>query len=314
MIIGNPITLGGSGKSKLPEGYTELPYIESTGTQYIDTGFKPNQNTRVVCKAICKVDGSTNWLFAARESASSKTFGFAASTSDCYIVFYNTGSVKLNSNLNSDGIIEVDCNKGVTTLTANGLTGSVTGASGTFASDYNLVLFGGNTKDTVTCGSVTIYSCQIYDNETLVRDFVPCTNESGEVGLYDLVNKVFYGNAGSGVFYTPFSTAPVLLWTNASPTSSFPIQIVAVNGSGRSGYIVESRYGTTISHTSKSFVNIGSPAVAGVMNTDLNGLASREIVSSSNSEVRFGRGYDEMGYYNDNSCIPIRIWGVNFTI
>ena len=33
---------------KLPSGYTELEYIQSSGTQYIDTGFKPNQDTRVV--------------------------------------------------------------------------------------------------------------------------------------------------------------------------------------------------------------------------------------------------------------------------
>jgi hypothetical protein len=31
----------------LPEGYTQLDYIESTGTQYIDTGFKPNQDTKI---------------------------------------------------------------------------------------------------------------------------------------------------------------------------------------------------------------------------------------------------------------------------
>ena len=32
----------------LPDGYTQLKYIESTGTQYINTGFKPNQDARVV--------------------------------------------------------------------------------------------------------------------------------------------------------------------------------------------------------------------------------------------------------------------------
>ena len=47
---------------------------------------------------------------------------------------------------------------------------------------------------------MNLYSCQIYDNGTLVRDFVPCINGSGEVGLYDLVGKQFYGNAGTGVF------------------------------------------------------------------------------------------------------------------
>ena len=32
----------------LPSGHKPLEYIESSGTQYIDTGFIPNQDTRVV--------------------------------------------------------------------------------------------------------------------------------------------------------------------------------------------------------------------------------------------------------------------------
>ena len=32
----------------MPSGYTEVEYIESTGTQYIDTGFTPNQDTRML--------------------------------------------------------------------------------------------------------------------------------------------------------------------------------------------------------------------------------------------------------------------------
>ena len=35
----------------LPSGYTRLEYIKSSGTQYINTGFNPNQNTRVVVDA-----------------------------------------------------------------------------------------------------------------------------------------------------------------------------------------------------------------------------------------------------------------------
>ena len=38
------------------------------------------------------------------------------------------------------------------------------------------------------------------DKNVLVRDFTPCKNPSGEVGLYDYVTKQFYGNAGSGTF------------------------------------------------------------------------------------------------------------------
>ena len=32
----------------LPSGYTQLEYIESTGTQYIDTGIKANLNTKAI--------------------------------------------------------------------------------------------------------------------------------------------------------------------------------------------------------------------------------------------------------------------------
>ena len=35
---------------RLPEGYTELKYIETTGTQHIDTGIIPNQDTRIICE------------------------------------------------------------------------------------------------------------------------------------------------------------------------------------------------------------------------------------------------------------------------
>ena len=33
--------------SRLPYGYTELVYIQSSGTQYIDTGLKPTSTMRV---------------------------------------------------------------------------------------------------------------------------------------------------------------------------------------------------------------------------------------------------------------------------
>ena len=47
---------------------------------------------------------------------------------------------------------------------------------------------------------IKLYSCQIYDNGTLVRDFVPCQTTDGTIGLWDDVNSVFYGNAGTGTF------------------------------------------------------------------------------------------------------------------
>ena len=45
-----------------------------------------------------------------------------------------------------------------------------------------------------------VYGFKIYKNGTLVRDFIPCKNASGAVGLWDRVHSVFYANAGTGAF------------------------------------------------------------------------------------------------------------------
>ena len=45
-----------------------------------------------------------------------------------------------------------------------------------------------------------LYYAQLYSGDSSIRDFLPCKNASGAVGLYDLVGKQFYGNAGTGTF------------------------------------------------------------------------------------------------------------------
>lgn len=46
-----------------------------------------------------------------------------------------------------------------------------------------------------------LFSCQMYDGSTLVRDFVPCyTTANTEIWLYDIVNNTFYTNQWGGTF------------------------------------------------------------------------------------------------------------------
>lgn len=42
---------GGTDRVKLPDGYTQVEYIQSSGTQYIDTGHYATQNTKVTADA-----------------------------------------------------------------------------------------------------------------------------------------------------------------------------------------------------------------------------------------------------------------------
>ena len=180
----------------LPEGYTLLSYIESSGTQYIDTGFMPNQDTRVVCNCDYVATSSASWLFGVRVSSGQSAFAFLAYSNKFRTDYANSYDKYFSADITN--VSRIDKNKGTTIV--NG-TETIVDTYTAFDGQYNLALLAINTAGTISGYSVAkIYSCQIYDNGTLVRDYVPCINASGEFGLYDKVNSQFYGNAGSGAF------------------------------------------------------------------------------------------------------------------
>ena len=58
----------------------------------------------------------------------------------------------------------------------------------------------GSSTPSMYYGTAKYRGCKIYDNGTLVRDMIPCKDPDGNIGMYDTVNAVFYGNAGTGEF------------------------------------------------------------------------------------------------------------------
>lgn len=182
----------------LPSGYTKLAYIQSTGTQWVDTGFKPNQNARIKmdCNVISFNSGDA-FLFGARIASGNTAFCLAADDANTrWFALY--GNAVQNPTGTCTGKHSIDFNQNVLTLDGKNSTFAKT----TFQLSYNLLLFATITNGNVDSqrGQMAIYSCQIYDNGTLVRDFLPCINPSRAVGLYDLVGRKFYGNAGTGTF------------------------------------------------------------------------------------------------------------------
>ena len=183
----------------LPSGFTKLAYIQSTGTQYIDTGFKHNQNTRVVMHVKPVSITANAWAFEGRTSSDCRkgVFFYYSSGSLWNADYYDSNGRKSFSGISSTADLNIDYDKN--TCTVNGV--SVNFTAKTFQSTFNLTLLACNTGGSVAGYlSAKLYSCQIYDNDVLVRDFVPCINASGEIGLFDMVNRQFYGNAGTGTF------------------------------------------------------------------------------------------------------------------
>ena len=182
----------------LPSGYTELEYIQSSGSQYINTGFIPKYDSRIVLDAEVTDSSIVCALFGARGAASgtnpSSNTLFSLSGGAIRSDYYGSS---VSSTTTVSGRTIFDKNKNVVSFGSN----TITNNSSTASSNQTLFLFAVQTVGSATLlATMKLYACQIYDNGTLVRDFYPCTNESGAVGLYDLVGKQFYSNAGTGAF------------------------------------------------------------------------------------------------------------------
>lgn len=184
----------------LPSGYTPLEYIESTGTQYIDTGFKPNQDTRVVAKTLCFNQSAIRWVFGARRDANNDIYNFFASSAGTYRSSYGTQvQANFDASLALVSPFIVDKNKNVTTIDGEH---TYTCTVENFSSPVSMYLFACNTNGTAATGSsgVRIYFLMIYDNGILIRDYIPVQRLDGTVGLLDKVNNVFYPDAAGGNF------------------------------------------------------------------------------------------------------------------
>lgn len=189
----------------LPEGYLELEYIQSSGTQYIDTGFKPNQNTRIVMDVQLINPGSSyQAVFGTRRVTATESL-------NAIFVFYDITTKKISSDyskgsnrhafseINPADRIKVDYDKNKTTINAVAFEWS----KETFQCEYPLYLLCSNTNGSAQfISSAKLWSCKIYDGETLVRNFVPCKNEQDVIGLYDFVTETFFPNKGTGSFTT----------------------------------------------------------------------------------------------------------------
>ena len=177
--------------------YTPLEYIQSTGTQYIDTGYKANNNTRIIMDFEYN---SGDVVFGAYDTNGANGFGCQYVNSKWY-QYYGTSSAVTTADAAAGTRYVVDYNKNqvyvddilVRTATTN-----------TFQGNNNIILSAlQNAGSVAFFTSLKIYYCKIYDNDALVRDFVPAKDEWGNVGMYERVEGKFYYNGGTGSFGIP---------------------------------------------------------------------------------------------------------------
>ena len=187
--------------SSLPDGYTEVEYIESSGTQWIDTGVTPTTNTKMQYKFRPLATVSSVTMFLGNRSSSTNIYGLALYSTGRFrsYVRYNSGSYVTTSNNFYN--TSTDYNLEVGNLYIKNLDTGANVVTGTTQTTVNTGTIKLNNHGNSTYSKIRTYRLKIYDGSTLIRDFVPCINNTtNKAGLYDLVNDTFYGNSGSGNF------------------------------------------------------------------------------------------------------------------
>lgn len=195
--------------SQLPTEYQEVEYIESSGTQYINTDVIPTVDTGVkvrghftsiqkdkdnIILGASDQTGFSNGKPYSVDTWSDKVYfpfgGFAGDSTDTITITQtNNKQYEYTLNYMNSGKASVDTQQMTlparTSMTSNAL--------------YLFCLNGNGTAGYYA--HFALEYLQITQGENVIHDYVPCYRKADNVaGLYDIVTGTFLTNAGSGTF------------------------------------------------------------------------------------------------------------------
>ena len=177
----------------LPEGYTQIECLQSTGKQWIDTGVSLSTGNTLAIE----IDMSIEEYISAGYNVitginSNMQWGYMAS------LFAHMGNRDSNVTQMQFGIrylITGEANNLNSSYLIDGINQNLSRQTTSTSTFHLFNSNGGNYRS-----ALKLYSAKYFINNELVRDFIPCYDSSYDFGLYDLVNDVFYTNQGSGSF------------------------------------------------------------------------------------------------------------------
>jgi hypothetical protein len=193
-------------KVTVPDGYTQLEYIQSDGEQRIDTGIYANENTAVETKFInIDIPDSTTRIIIADRwkhiDYGNYYTGYELTITGYTRSFQTIGTLWITRNdYWAEGIeytVYMDKNVG---QTVNGVTTVWSGTANTFTTPRTLSMFG-TTDDTSRYAKIKMFYLKIWQSGELIRNFLPAKRNSDNVlGMFDTVSGQFFTNAGTGSF------------------------------------------------------------------------------------------------------------------
>lgn len=215
---------------ELPAGYKRVDYLASSGSQYINTGYKPNTNTRTVgrCYFNSFVGSNADYIFGVFESPNNYGFNVGSARQYFNVPWGSDVGIQLNIIPQTNKYYEFDISK-----TGYKINGTSYGNLSTdlVNSARNMYLFWSNGTSASGMNG-RIYYLKIWDNGVLVRDFIPVRDENNVGYMFDEVTGQLFGNAGSGSFGigNDLPTAKVRFIQDVIPSAYLPLKYLQSTG------------------------------------------------------------------------------------
>ena len=184
----------------LPEGYTAVDYLQSSGTQYIDTGRKLTQDSDITIdfSMVGEINKSVG-IFGSRESASKNNLTLLREFRSVESSFFSGDFSEYQKHrftaASSLERTKIRMNK------AGAWVNDILKKSWSDVADFEtptngLIFDVGNNNWTGNKAAMRLYSYTDGDAQRLV----PCLDANGVPCLYDLIGKTALYNQGAGSF------------------------------------------------------------------------------------------------------------------
>ena len=195
---------------ELPAGYTQLEYIESTGTQRINTGlYMPNGWHIVADIEFTGFNSGANGIWGVEGSSPEYRNDFSYQYNNNiagwfvgYGGYFYGGSAIVNTPYHVD-VCNIRGNFSIK-INGNTVSGTVGSSENANRDSREIPLFAILVGSAYYYSKMRVKTWKVYsssDNSNLVANYVPAKrNSDGVFGLYDLVSNTFLSNAGTGEF------------------------------------------------------------------------------------------------------------------
>ena len=285
--------------NELPAGYTRLEYVQSSGSQYVNTGVSSGTNiTAEICwKSLMNAQNASKFVFGARKAwqqsmlyVSHQCRNDGASDSG---IRYAWGANAYSTQTFPPDFASQRLSASEAMMGTNRVW---TPPSATFANTYPMYVFTLNNagSPSTAYASMQLKWLRICDNGEEVRMFVPVRRNSDSVaGLYDQVNSNFYPSASSTALVAgPVAAAvPKPLTTTVSDVEGGASLVATLNESPYTAFATGDLY-LSVAAGGGEFPagkKVASGIGAGyVFSTNITGLAASESYSARVTFVSSG--------------------------